>query len=138
MFPPRAGLRYVLVIEDDAPLRELYRTALRAAGYPVIAVEDGFDALHHVEASVPSAVVLDLDLPRVSGRDVYRELKASPTTWQVPIIVVSGRETSDLNPDHFACILRKPISADELIRAIQDCLRRASLALEKPNGPLMG
>lgn len=127
MFPPKAGQRYVLVIEDDAPLRELYRTALRAAGFPVIAVEDGFDALQHIETSTPSAVVLDLDLPRVSGRDVYGELKATPSTGQIPIIIVSGREASDLSPDHFACILRKPISADELIAAVQNCLRRASL-----------
>jgi len=119
MFPPKAGQRYVLVIEDDAPLRELYRTALRAARFPVVAVEDGLDALHHIEASKPSAVVLDLDLPRVSGRDVYRELKGSPTTFHIPIIVVSGKDASDLNPEHFACILRKPISADELILAVR-------------------
>jgi DNA-binding response OmpR family regulator len=127
MFPPKARQRDVLVIEDDAPLRELYRTALRAAGFPVVAVEDGLDALHHIESSTPIAVVLDLDLPRVSGRDVYHELKASPATGHIPIIVVSGREASDLNPDHFACVLRKPISADELIIAVQNCLRRASL-----------
>lgn len=124
MFPPKAG-RDVLVIEDDAPLRDLYRTVLRAAGVPVVAVEDGLHALHYLEASKPCAVVLDLDLPCVSGRDVYREMKASPATRQIPIIVVSGKDVSDLNPDHFAYILRKPISADELLGAVQDCVRRA-------------
>ena len=124
MFPPRTRQRYVLVIEDDAPLREFYRTALRAAGLTVVAVEDGLDALRHIEASAPSAIVLDLELPRVSGRDVYRELKGSPTTDDIPIVIVSGKEASDLHPDHFTCILRKPIGTDELIVAIQNCLGR--------------
>lgn len=126
MFSPKAGERQVLVIEDDTPLRDLYRTALRAAGLPVVAVEDGLHALHYIESSKPSAVVLDLDLPCVSGRDVYRELKASPATRHIPIIVVSGRDVSDLDPGHFAYILRKPITADELIVAVQNCLRRTS------------
>jgi two-component system phosphate regulon response regulator PhoB len=125
MFPPKAGQRYVLVIEDDAPLRDLYRTALRAAGFPVVAVEDGLHALHHLETSTPSAVVLDMDLPCVSGRDVYRELRAGTATARIPIVVASGKDVSDLNPVHFACILRKPIDADELIAAVQDCLRKA-------------
>lgn len=71
--------RYVLVGENDASLRELYRSALRAAGYAVVAVEDGIDALRRVERARPEAVVLDLDLPRLSGRDVQKELKAGPT-----------------------------------------------------------
>jgi CheY-like chemotaxis protein len=114
----------VLVVEDEAPLRELYRSALRAVGYAVVAVDDGLDALRRVERTPPDAVVLDLALPRLSGRDVHRELKAHPKTHDIPVIVVSGTDTSDLDPNDFACVLKKPISIDSLIHAVQNCLRR--------------
>jgi DNA-binding response OmpR family regulator len=121
---PRLTDQYILVVEDDADLRELYRTGLRAAGYRVIAVDDGIPALRSVEASRPSAVVLDLGLPRLGGRDVQRELRSHPDTQDVPIVIVSGNDVSDLNPNDFGCVLRKPISSERLILAVQDCLRR--------------
>jgi DNA-binding response OmpR family regulator len=121
---PRLTEQYVLVVEDDADLRELYRAALRAAGYRVVAVDDGIPALRNVEASRPSAVVLDLGLPRLGGRDVQRELRSHPDTHDVPIVIVSGDDVSDLNPNDVGCVLRKPISSERLILAVQDCLRR--------------
>ena len=114
----------ILVVEDDPSLRELYRLTLRNAGYAVVAVEDGIDALRRIEHDPPDAVVLDLSLPRLNGRDVYHELKAGPETQHIPVVVVSGMDTSDLNPKDFACVLKKPIDADALILAVKKCLRR--------------
>lgn len=115
----------VLVVEDDPALRALYWSALTAAGYAVAAFEDGFDALRHVELSgVPDAVVLDLDLPRVSGRDVHHELAAQYPTTKSRVVVVTGSEDiADLDPKHFACILRKPILVEALVHAIENCLK---------------
>jgi CheY-like chemotaxis protein len=115
----------VLVVEDDPTLREFYRTTLTAAGYTVIAVEDGLDALRRIDHRAPQAVVLDLSLPRVDGRDVSRELKARPDTRGIPIIVVSGTDMKDLDPKDFACVLRKPVDPEALIAAIEQCLRTA-------------
>ena len=114
----------MLVVEDDPALRELYRSSLRVAGFTVVAVADGIDALRRVERQPPDAVVLDLGLPRLNGRDVHRELKSAPETKHIPIVVVSGTDISDLNPDDFACVLRKPISADVLLTAVQNSIRR--------------
>lgn len=114
----------VLVVEDDPLLRELYRSTLRGAGYAVVAVEDGVDALRRVERNPPDAVLLDLGLPRLNGRDVNRELKSGPDTRHIPIVVVSGMDTSDLDPKDFACVLNKPIDAVALVDAIENCLRR--------------
>ena len=116
----------VLIVEDDAALRGLYRLALRAAGYDVIAVEDGLDALRQVEQVVPNAVVLDLELPRLSGRDVQRELASRADTAAVPVVVVTGTDTRDLDEADFACILRKPIHPEVLVYAIENCLRGGS------------
>lgn len=121
--PQPSWERYVLVVEDDASLRELYRSTLRAAGYAVVGVEDGMDALRLIDSGKPRAVVLDLALPRLSGRAVSRELKAHANTQDIPVIIVTGTDTSDLNPEQFSCILRKPIDPDALVEAVQKCVR---------------
>ena len=118
----------ILVVEDDANLRNLYRTALTSAGYAVVAVEDGIDALRRVSSKAPQAVVLDLALPRMDGRDVSRELRARPDTRDIPIVVVSGTDMRDLNPEDFACLLHKPIHPEALVYAVERCLRRARRA----------
>jgi two-component system, OmpR family, response regulator MprA len=114
----------VLVVEDDRAVRELYRNALVGAGYAVVPVEDGIDALRAIERGVPHAVVLDLGLPRLGGRDLQRELLSHAETSQVPIVVVTGSDVSDLNPSEFACVLRKPINVEELVLAVDRCLRQ--------------
>ena len=117
MGPPR-HIR-VLVVEDDSALRGLYRQELVNSGYLVTAVADGVDALKRIdEGLVPDVVVLDLALPTVSGLDVYRELKTHASTRNVPVIVVTGTDTRDLDPTRFAFVFRKPVQAETLSRAI--------------------
>ena len=115
----------ILVVEDDPSLRNLYRSLLRQAGYTVIGVGDGLAALHTMEATRPAAVILDLALPHLDGRDVHREMKANPSTRGIPVIVVSGTDTSDLLESDFACILHKPLNPDALLAAVHDSIRRA-------------
>ena len=118
----------VLVVEDDPLLRNLYRSVLKQAGYNVIDVEDGVAALRAVESTRPAAVVLDLGLPGLDGRDVHRELRAHEHTRDIPVIVVSGGDTSDLQTPEFACIFKKPLNPDSLLSAIEACLRRRRYA----------
>jgi chemosensory pili system protein ChpA (sensor histidine kinase/response regulator) len=113
----------VLVVEDDSQLRQLYRTALRAGGYAVVAVGDGVDALRQIEQRVPAAVVLDLGLPFLGGHDLHRELLAHSDTRKIPVVVVTG-DTRSIDASAFACVLRKPINPDELLAAVRDCLRK--------------
>jgi two-component system phosphate regulon response regulator PhoB len=115
----------VLVVEDDAALRGFYRTTLRHADYRVIAVEDGLDALTWIEQHTPDIIVLDLALLRVSGRDVQRELRAHAETRDIPIVVVTGDDTSDLNRRELACVLNKPVTGDALVEVVDRCLKRS-------------
>ena len=111
----------VLVVEDDAQMRELHRATLREAGYSVVAVEDGLDALRYLDLhDPPAAVVLDLDLPRLRGRDVQREMAARGI--DAPIVVVTGI-SGPINEQDFARVLRKPITTDGLLDAVESCLR---------------
>ena len=77
-----------------------------------------------LEATRPAAIVLDLALPRMDGRDVHREIKSNNLTKDIPVIVVSGHDTSDLRDAEFACILKKPLNPDTLLSAVEECIRR--------------
>ncbi len=121
--PQTAARKSVLIVEDDRALRELYRNVLRQAGDEGGAVEDGNDALHRLEHWTPDAVILDLALPRLDGRDLRHELRARPETRDVPVIIVTGTDTSDLDHKDFAAILRKPIDGDALVNAVDAAVR---------------
>jgi twitching motility two-component system response regulator PilH len=121
--PSVGSKRSVLIVEDDRSLREMYRSALREAGYEVGVVEDGTDALWRIDEWTPDVVVLDLALPRLSGRDFRYELRGRRETRNVPVVIVSGTDTSDLNPNEFAAILHKPITPDALVKAVDDAIR---------------
>jgi CheY-like chemotaxis protein len=114
----------VLIVEDDPTARELYRSVLRRSGYTVVTAEDGLAALRCVDSMHPDLIVLDLGLPRLGGRDVHRELQANPETRAIPVIVVTGTDTSDLDERAFACVMRKPVDAETLQSEIEDCLHR--------------
>ena len=114
----------VLVVDDDADLRQLFRLALALAGYQVIEAADGLDALRVLEGHRPDAVVLDLDLPMLSGHVVRQELAAQPHTRDIPVVIVTG-----LPGDHAEleanCMLRKPVSPDRLVATLKKCLGSA-------------
>lgn len=116
----------VLIVEDDPELRALYRALLQMEGFAVVAVEDGIDALRHIEVDPPDAVVLDLGLPRLGGRDVHREIASRMELRGIPIVIVTGEPIDDLDPKDFACILRKPLDPQSLVNAVYDCLRNAT------------
>lgn len=125
---PLDGTTTILVVEDDPNLRAFYRTALVVAGFAVHAVEDGLDALRRIETAPPGLVILDMALPRLGGRDVQQELAAHAETRDIPILVVSGTDTRDSSRANVRCALRKPVTTDALIRAVDACLRQRSLA----------
>ena len=85
----------ILIVEDDAAAREMYREALIGAGYRAVGVPDGLDALKQIETNRPSAVILDLLLPRVAGIDVYRELRTKRETRTLPVVIVTGSDARD-------------------------------------------
>jgi two-component system chemotaxis response regulator CheY len=117
----------VLVVEDDRSTRELYRAGLTQAGYTVVAVEDGVDALRYLDShGPPDAVVLDLGLLRLRGTDLHREMSAHKLTERVPVVVVTGEDRMIEQRD-FSCVLRKPVDPDKLIAAVEKCLRQRQL-----------
>ena len=115
----------MLVVEDDEATREFLRSALQAAAYAVAPVADGTSALSFLEHDIPDAIVLDLELPSLHGRDVYAELKALGLAVRVPVIIVTG--TNEVLPkEEFPVILRKPVDSDAICGAVKQAIRAAS------------
>jgi CheY-like chemotaxis protein len=110
----------ILIVEDDEDLRRLFRTALSLAGYDVVEAGDGLEALQRIEEAPPRLVVLDLMLPGFSGVTVRQELAAHALTRHIPVVVITGTHVpDDLDVD---CVLRKPITVEELLTAVRRCL----------------
>jgi DNA-binding response OmpR family regulator len=111
----------ILIVEDDDDLRRFFRMALAVAGYEVQEAADGVDALRHVDNDPPDLVVLDLVLRALHGVSVQQELAARALTRHIPIVVVTG-STLELTGLNVACVLRKPVAADELVKTVAACL----------------
>jgi two-component system cell cycle response regulator DivK len=80
----------VLVVEDHPLNRELAEAILERAGYDVVLAEDGETALETVAARRPDVILLDIDLPGISGLDVARQLKADPGTRAIPVVALTA------------------------------------------------
>lgn len=115
----------VLIVEDDADLRGLYRTALSYAGFKVLVAGDGLEALQQIDRDPPAAVVLDLMLPNISGVVVRQEMAANPATRKIPIVVVTGAP-GDHDRLDVARVLKKPVAPDRLVKIVRECLASAA------------
>ena len=107
----------ILVIEDDATLRQLYWQALTFEGFHVITAEDGLTALDCLRHQTPALVVLDLNVPIVSGWDICREITSNPDTANIPIVVVTGADPADV-ATQAAALLVKPVPVYQLVEEI--------------------
>jgi two-component system, OmpR family, alkaline phosphatase synthesis response regulator PhoP len=115
----------VLVVEDDSPLRDLYKGVLSANRYRVLTAPDGLSALELIDIERPDVVVLDLGLPLVSGWDVYRDLRSRPETEKLPVIIVTGHERKGIRAKDVAVFLKKPVDPLVLADAVDEALRRS-------------
>jgi DNA-binding response OmpR family regulator len=127
---PEAPGMTVLLVDDDASNRMIGRALLEREGYRVSEARDGREALDLL-ASNPdfSMVVLDLDMPRVNGRQVLRVMRDTATTAAVPVIVLTGAsdpatevELLESGADDY---LNKPLDPARFLLRVKAVLRRA-------------
>lgn len=92
---PSAAPR-VLVVEDSFTVRELQRSILEAAGYPVVTARDGREALQVIDRDADIAlVVTDLEMPRLDGIELTRAIRASSTRSSLPVVIVTSHGSDD-------------------------------------------
>lgn len=118
----------ILVIEDDADIRELLHFNLAGEGFHPLEAADGVTGLALAREHLPCCILLDLMLPGMDGLEVCRRLAANPQTQDIPILILTARgEEMDrvvglsLGADDYVV---KPFSVRELMLRIRAILRR--------------
>ena len=125
----------ILVVEDDAPIRNLITTTLKTQDYKYIAAATASEALQQATINAPDVMLLDLGLPDLDGIEVIRRIRS----WSaMPIIVISARsedsdkiEALDSGADDY---LTKPFSVEELLARLRVTFRRISMLQNAAGG----
>jgi len=114
----------ILVIDDEAQMHRFLRPALTAAGFEVLRADTGAEGLKMIATAAPDAVVLDLGLPDMDGKDLLRAARAF---YSGPVMVLSAREREtekiaslDLGADDY---VQKPFGVGELLARLRVALR---------------
>jgi two-component system alkaline phosphatase synthesis response regulator PhoP len=119
----------ILIVEDEANIRQLLRYNLEKEGFQVMEAIDGIQGLRTAQREKPDLVLLDLMLPGMDGLEVCRTLKGAPATSALPIIMLTAKAEEidkiiglELGSDDY---MTKPFSPRELTARIKAVLRRS-------------
>jgi len=125
----------ILIAEDNADSREMMQLMLEAKGYQVVSAENGIRALEVAVRSRPDLLLIDLELPKLDGLSVTRNLRLHPVFKSVPILIISGhdpsryrREAIDAGCNEYVL---KPINFDRLNQLIDRFVPRGRAAFVK-------
>jgi chemosensory pili system protein ChpA (sensor histidine kinase/response regulator) len=109
----------VLVVDDSLTVRRVTQRLLVREGYRVVVAKDGLDALEKLADELPVVVLSDIEMPRMDGFDLVRNLRADPRLADLPVIMITSRiaqkhreHAAELGVDHY---LGKPYSEDDLV-----------------------
>jgi DNA-binding response OmpR family regulator len=121
-------MQKILVAEDERDIRELIGFTLRFAGFEVIQVANGIDAVEQAAEVQPDLIILDVRMPKMTGYDACRKLKEDPATNEIPVVFLSakgqeGEIKEGLNVGAIEYIV-KPFAPDELTDQVKDVLQR--------------
>jgi chemosensory pili system protein ChpA (sensor histidine kinase/response regulator) len=116
-------LPLVLVVDDSITVRRVTQRLLKREGYRVALANDGLQALERLEEELPSVVLSDIEMPRMDGFDLLRNIRGHDRTRALPVIMITSRiaekhreHARELGADHY---LGKPYSEDELLALVR-------------------
>ena len=113
----------ILVVEDNDLNRRLFCDVLKSQGFAVEPVADGHDALDRARAFVPNLIIMDIQLPNVSGLDLIEAAKKDPVLRTIPVLAVTayaGKGDEDRIRDAVAeGYLAKPVSIGPFMQAVR-------------------
>lgn len=121
--------RRLIYIEDESEMIDLVRLILNRKGYEVIGANGGREGIDLVRRMLPDLVLLDLMMPDVDGWDVYQQMKADPSTQNIPVIVITAKAQNidKILGLHIARVedyISKPFSPQELLDSIDKVLTK--------------
>ena len=120
--PQVAAAPMVLVVDDSLTVRRVTQRLLVREGYRVVLAKDGMDALERLAEEVPQVILSDIEMPRMDGFDLVRNIRADARLRDLPVIMITSRiaqkhrdYAAELGVDHY---LGKPYAEDDLLALI--------------------
>jgi chemosensory pili system protein ChpA (sensor histidine kinase/response regulator) len=130
--PAAPHLPTVMIVDDSLTVRKITGRLLSREGYHVLAAKDGVDALEQLLDIVPDVMLVDIEMPRMDGFDLTRNVRADARLKNVPIIMITSRTADkhrnyarEIGVNHY---LGKPYQEDELLGLIAGYCRQAATA----------
>lgn len=130
---PVQGLRtqsIVMVVDDSLTVRRVTQRLLTREGYQVVLAKDGVDALQHLQSVTPDVMLVDIEMPRMDGFDLTRNIRDDERTRDIPIIMITSRTASkhrnyamELGVNEY---LGKPYQEDALLKLIAGFVAKAA------------
>jgi len=119
--------RKILLVDDEAGFAELLRDLLEMDSYEVMVAHDGQEGLEKLEAFVPDVIISDIVMPRLSGFELFKRVKASPTTATIPFLFITGfqddRVLAEARKVGVFGILRKPVDIEQIENRLRELTR---------------
>ena len=118
----------ILIAEDEPDIRELVAFVLRFAGHEVTTTPNGEDALHQASIIIPDIIIMDVRMPRMTGYEACRAMKADNSLKDIPVVFLSAKgQDSEINTGLEAGAeeyLLKPFSPDQLAERVKAILAK--------------
>jgi len=121
----------ILVVDDDPDIATMLEDRLQASDYGTLIAQDGMQAIELIEQEAPQLMLLDLDMPRLTGLEVLKRLPKIRAAEDLPVIVMTAHGSIEAAVEAMKCgaydFLTKPLDKDHLLLVIQKALERDSL-----------
>jgi CheY-like chemotaxis protein len=117
------NLPKVLVVDDDPAILEICSDLLQTEGYTVTIATNGQQALEQIRMNPPNVVLMDIMMPILDGVEACRQVKANPTTADIPVVLMSARTNLTRQSQDLAsadALVAKPFDIDHLLNTIHD------------------
>jgi adenylate cyclase len=140
-----ADIAHILVVDDDPGIRRMFQQLLYSSGYRVSAAGSGEEALAYLDLITPDLILMDVNLPGISGLEAIAMIKADSTKPFIPIVLITARDEQKLKVQGFDAgaddFLVKPVDLTELLARVRALLRlqrsRRSLRAEQRKTELL-
>ncbi len=122
-----SGRKVILYVEDEAILRKLIHHTFKHRDYEIIEAADGAEAIQVAREKLPDLILMDMQLPKVSGFDATRAIRQLPALRDIPIIALTGfalaeeeHKAREAGCDHY---VTKPFDTDNILDLVDGLLR---------------
>lgn len=130
----------ILLVEDDASLREIYSIRLTAEGYEVVSAGDGEEALAAAVREKPDLVISDVMMPKISGFDMLDILRQTPETKDIRVIMMTALSSEDqrergnsLGADRY--LVKSQVGIEDVVNAVHEVLNDSGAPVEAAAAP---